>query len=231
MFLKRSAIALFLLPAFMACSDGVGPAPSMDQQAPNHLTWDSPPQFSVGGSGMADNDVQGDDPVLPGFAASSSDGSAYLYSVSFWAVRGADRGVMIYYRKSSEDAWKPYERFVVPAAALAYRPDGSAIATGDSVLITMTIDLAQMVTTYGPSGLQFSNGTPASLQKWYTGASGDFNLDGKIDEKDTYIEKSLLDLWTVSNGTPWTSTKAEHSITERWFKTWPEHFSGYAVSW
>jgi hypothetical protein len=138
---------------------------------------------------------------------------------------------MIYYRNSSADAWKPYERFVVPASALARRPDGTAIATGDSILITMTIDLARMVTTYGPSGLQFSTTTPSSLQKWYTGAGGDFNGDGTVDEQDQYVEVNLLDLWTQSGTDPWQKTAAEHSTTEKWFKTRPEHFSGYAISW
>jgi hypothetical protein len=171
-----------------------------------------------------------DQPQLPGFATSST-GSTYIYYASFWAKRGVDRGVMVYYRNSSDEAWQPYERFVVPAGALAYRPDGSPIAVGDSVLITMAIDLAQMVTTYGPSGLQFSSGTPSSLQKWYTGASGDFNGDGVSDASDTYIEQNLLDMWTQSGTQPWSATSAQHSITEKWFKVWPEHFSGYAISW
>ena len=128
MFLKRSAIALAVLPVLVACNEGVGPAPSLDQQAPQHLTWAKPPQFSVGGVTNVIGDGNGDRPEIPGFAASSSDGSAYLYYVGFWAKRGVDRGVMIYYRNSSDESWKPYERFVVPAAALAYRPDGSAIA-------------------------------------------------------------------------------------------------------
>ena len=227
----RCAITLALLTVLAACSEGVGPAPSLDHQAPNHLNWAKPPEFRVGGPTSADDGGTGELPELPGFAASSTDGSAYLYYVSFWAKRGQSRGVMIYYRTSSSETWMPYERFVVPAEALAYRPDGSAIATGDSVLITMAIDLAQMLTVYGPSGLQFSKTTPASLQKWYTGASGDFNGDGVINEKDTYIEENELDIWSQSGAQPWYATGAQHSTTERWFKTWPQHFSGYAISW
>lgn len=222
--------------ALAGCAESAAPpvdrSLSLDR-APHHLLQATRGQYaivgaagSVGGPGV--EDPAG--PVVPDLNLSSST-NPDRFVTSFWAVQGKGRGVQIYYRETTGDPWEPYELFYVYAETALRRPDGTPVAPGDSVLITLSIDVTQMETHYAPSGLSF-NTKPAYLKKWYAAAGGDFDGDGDTDADDAYIEQNLLDVWTQDDqGRPWSTMAAQQSLSGQWLLVRPEHFSGYAVGW
>jgi len=105
-----------------------------------------------------------------------------------------------------------------------------ALADGDSVLITLSIDTTKIGVLLEPTGLRF--GTPARLQIWYDGAGGDLNGDGVVDSTDSYIESQLLSMWyREGSDSVWEQISAEHLIEDKEFIVDLPHFSEYAVSW
>lgn len=79
---------------------------------------------------------------------------------SFWAVKGRDTRIQLRYSDTGED----FLEFQVGYRSLAARPDGSAIAHGDSVLITIATDpTGRFVFQFEPSGLKFDDAHPAKL--------------------------------------------------------------------
>ena len=79
---------------------------------------------------------------------------------SFWAVKGRDTHVALRYSDTGEE----FLRFEVSERALAYHPDGTAFARGDSVLITVRTDeTGQFAFHFSPSGLTFDAASPARL--------------------------------------------------------------------
>jgi hypothetical protein len=132
-------------------------------------------------------------------------------------------------KKKGEDVC-PFLRLEIPKSALNRLPDGSGIAKGDSVLITVSVNNSQILVDLGPSGLTFDS--PAELEIWYGGADPDFNGDGVVDREDRRIERELLKFWYQDeHGGPWRAMKAKHSTKKKHFKVKLPHFSGYAVSW
>jgi hypothetical protein len=83
--------------------------------------------------------------------------------VSFWAVRGQRRELRLMYRPApgAVDSVE-FARFRVDDRSLVNRPDGTPIAQGDSILITLSVvDTLQLITEFQPAGLVFSNSRPA----------------------------------------------------------------------
>jgi hypothetical protein len=236
---KLVTIVLVAGGVVLACSEGVGPPPAapetgvVESRVFRPLAWQptaGPLRFTA--VGAADGDARLDDGVL----ASPSAGAPILddYEVSFWAVKGQTSGVQIHWLETSGDTTiaHPYIDFVVPAWALATAPNGDWVGAGDSVLITVTVDTTSMVTQFGPSGLTFKESNPAQLQYWYTGAGGDLNADGVVDQADADIEATLLDLWeSPGSSTSWAPVWANHSLSDDWFRAGVSHFSGFAVAY
>lgn len=146
--------------------------------------------------------------------------------VSVWAVRGQQRSVLINYLGTLGGAPQPFLRLDVTDPISA--PGIGAIAVGDSVLITVTVDPASILVQLEPSGIQF--GQPAHLQLWYGGAGGDLNGDGVADGTDTDIETRLLKLWCQAGpAEPWAAIPAVRSA-DKTFAADLGHFSNYAVA-
>lgn len=235
---KLATLVLLAGGVTLACTESVGPSLEpgtgvVESRVFRPLSWkpmDAPLQFL--GVGAVDGEARLDDGVW----ASPNAGAPVLddYAVSFWAVKGQTSRVQIHWLEPSGDTTiaHPYLDFVVPAWALATAPNGAWISGGDSVLITITVDTTAMVTHFGPSGLTFKESNPALLQYWYTGAGGDLNDDGVVDQADADIEATLLDLWeSPGTSSTWAPIWAEHSLTEDWFKAGVGHFSGFAVAY
>jgi hypothetical protein len=157
--------------------------------------------------------------VLAGAAASCSDSSAppvdttkppselsiihvapvstplWNSSVSFYAKKGEDREGQIFFQDASGQQGEEYLRLRVDAPSLQSMPDGTPIAEGDSVLITVTVvDPTEMLFEMQPTGLKFSPADPARLKIHYDHADGDLNDDGKVDVSDDSIE-TILAIW------------------------------------
>ena len=103
--------------------------------------------------------------------------------------------------------------FQIPA------PDGAPFVSGDSVLISISIDKKELVVEFGPSGLVFDNITPAEMGVWYGGA-------------ETEFPQEQLGLWHQQEaGQLWFPISSLHDTAGLWLKTNVFHFSTYAVSW
>jgi len=84
------------------------------------------------------------------------------------------------------------------------RPDGSLIAQGDSVLITLTlVDPVHLIVDCQPSGLLFSPHDPARLKFSYADVDDDLNGDGVVNATDSALTR-VLSVWRQETPTsPW----------------------------
>jgi hypothetical protein len=126
-------------------------------------------------------------------------------SVSFWAVRGQNREVAMYYRPvaGSTDSVR-FLRFRVRQEALLRRPNGTAFANGDSVKITIRIlDLSKLITQFEPSGLVFDATRPAELRLDFRNADQDFNRDGVVNSADANAIATFAIWKQEALGQPW----------------------------
>jgi len=112
--------------------------------------------------------------------------------VTFYAVRGQDREGRIFFLAADGSPGEEFVRLKIGSATLLARPDGSPIADGDSVLITMrVVDPALLLVEFQPSGLQFNPAEPAELEMRYGEADDDLNGDGQQNSEDEALISSL----------------------------------------
>jgi hypothetical protein len=136
-------------------------------------------------------------------------------SVSFWAVKGQDREVAMYYRPraGSSDSAR-FLRFRVRNESLLRRPDGSTFANGDSIRITLRIlDFSKLITQFLPSGLVFSPLRPAELRLDFANCDQDFNRDGSVNASDANLV-GRFSIWKQESlGQPWTKLTSAVEIS------------------
>ena len=145
-------------------------------------------------------------------------------TVSFWAVRGQQRSLQIYYASDSS------QFLGLTVTDPTYAPARGALALGDSVLITVTVDPQTVKVSLAPTGLVFGN--PAQFQLSYRGANGDLNGDGVVNATDAYIESQLLGLWYREGvDSAWAQIPAVHDLAGKSFTSALPHFCDYAFSW
>src|SRR6476661_4719418 len=114
---------------------------------------------------------------------------------SFYAKKGEDREVRIYFQDDVGGAGEEFLRFSVSAPSLLARPDGTPFQTGDSVLIKVSVvDPTEFLFDMEPAGLTFDPAQPARLKIEYVHADHDFNEDGVTTVQDDQIKHSLA-LW------------------------------------
>jgi hypothetical protein len=120
---------------------------------------------------------------------------------SFYAVRGENREVRIFFR-DEDDENEPgdeYLRFEVDNESLLAYPDGTFFVDGDSVLITVrVVDPARLLFEFEPAGLVFSPEQPAELKIHYDKADDDLDEDGDVDPDDDDLELTLA-IWRQAN--------------------------------
>jgi hypothetical protein len=163
---SRNLIVLALLATAAGCSDSS--APGNDNQPSTELSV-----------------VQLDTGSPPLFNPESS----------FYAVQGQDREVRISFQDAAGAEGEEFFRLRVRPGSLQARPDGTPIAQGDSVLITVhVVDPAKILFELEPAGLTFNAAEPAELKIHYNHADHDFNDDGTVDLSDEQI-KSRLAIW------------------------------------
>jgi hypothetical protein len=154
-------------------------------------------------------------------------------STSFYAKRGVDRNVSIYYRPrpGATDSTK-FLDFRVPAGALAISPDGRRYLPGDSVLIRVKVtDPVRMIVTFEPSGLKFSPESPARLELSFNEADEDIDGDGVVNAQDSAL-KAQLAVWVQeSAGGLWTKMSSVLFLDFNELETAIPGFSGYAAAY
>jgi hypothetical protein len=151
---------------------------------------------------------------------------------SFYAKRGEDREVRIFFQDGAGGAGEEYLRLRVDAASLLARPDGTPVLPGDSVLIHVrVVDPAQMLFELQPSGLEFTPLVPARLTIHYSHAGGDLNDDGTVNSLDTAIESTLA-IWRQENpGDPFVRLSSVLSIDLDEAEAELTGFSRYALAY
>lgn len=152
---------------------------------------------------------------------------------SFWAVRGQDREVRLYYRPivGLSDSTE-YLRLRVESEALLARPNGTPIAVGDSVLITVTVpDPTRFLVALEPSGLRFSASKPAELRWKLQGKDDDLDDDGDVDGNDDALE-TRLSVWRQERvGLPWVRLSSVFNLQENELEAELTGFSNYVVAY
>lgn len=218
------APAVLLLSASLwlsACSESTSPAAAPSPAAPQLVTGVLDPVAWAPGPHQRQFRYQ-----IDGGESTPVAG----YQVSFWAVSGTARSLTVDYEDPAGN-WQPYLSFSLDGPSLSTRPDGSPIAPGDSVLITVALDTTSLVLHFEPTGLQFASSSPANLRWWYTGANPDLNGDGVVNLADSILESALVLRVQSLPTDPWQLLGAVQSLSSRQFDAQLRHFSGYAVSW
>lgn len=152
---------------------------------------------------------------------------------SFWAVKGKNAGVDLYYRArpGRNDSTKFLE-FRLGGASLNRRPDGSAIADGDSVLITVTVvSPTNLIVEFQPSGLTFSAKDPARLKMFFGECGDDLDRDGVVTSADSSIEQQLS-IWRQETPlAPWFKVSSAVVKENKEIDAELGGFTGYAVAY
>ena len=125
---------------------------------------------------------------------------------SFYAVQGLDRqGELYYVDPSSGNTARKLLRLRVRAHTQITRPDGTLLAPGDSILITITlIDRLHLIAQFEPAGLRFSGSDPAVLTMWFGETDHDLNHDGIVNAADATITQTFSIFRQAYTGAPWT---------------------------
>ncbi len=143
-----------------------------------------------------------DDPTFVQYTATTPPATR---DTSFWAVRGQDRRLEIYYESTIPgEKGEKLMKFRVREGSLRQRPDGSLIAFGDSVLISVRVDTEEgLVFDFQPSGLRFSTYEPAEIDISFSLADQDLNGDGVVDRHDKATERQLAIWQQEATLDPW----------------------------
>lgn len=152
---------------------------------------------------------------------------------SFYAVKGQASNIEFWYhaRPGETDSLR-FMEFRVGAASLDRRPDGSTVAPGDSVLITITVtDPAHMMVEFQPSGLKFSPSDPPKLRMFWSACGEDLNYDGSIDAYDTAIAQQIS-IWRQEDPSqPWFKLTSVVAPELKEVDSQLSGFTGYAISY
>lgn len=207
--LRRYMTSLVLALIAAGCSDQTGPSPTA-VSAP--LATVVPPPL---GSHILQQAVTA--PRLQ------------TYRMSFWAKRGTQKTVAVYYRRAPGQ-WlpDPFLRFKIPINGLVAGASGVPLARGDSILITMSIDTVLFSVDFQPAGVVFSGSSPAQLAIWYKNANPDLNNDGIVDATDEALQQQLA-FWY--HGKVWLQQWSKSDTTNLSVSGSIYHFSQYAVGW
>lgn len=145
--------------------------------------------------------------------------------VSFYAVKGQDSEIRVRFQNGED-----YLRFRVFANSLQLRPDGTPIATGDSILITITItDPTKLQADFQPAGLKFSS--PARLQFEFAEADKDLNGDGVVNATDTSLIPQISTWRQEVAGGEWLKVSSIVEIEINEVQADISGFSGYALAY
>lgn len=154
-------------------------------------------------------------------------------SVSFWAVAGRGREASLYFRPraGSTDSSR-FLRFKIESDTRLRRPDGTLVANGDSIRITIRVlDFSRLITRFEPSGTKFERDL-AELRLDFGSADGDYDDDGDDDAADD-AKVSSFAIWKQERvGLPWTrlTSLVEISGNQREVKAEIGSFTNHAVA-
>ena len=157
MYRTNKLLLPMLLLGVMACNEANAPViddtpESSQRMSLNHLRWAGQQQFTARATSPA-----GEIDVLAPEYGALLEGGSGEYTVSFWAVRGQERELEIDYVDVDATTWDVGEFLDLEITEPVALADGTPIAVGDSVLITVTIDAHFLWVELQPSGIQFGS--------------------------------------------------------------------------
>ena len=212
MFVRRYALSLTLVLVAGGCSDQTGPSPAAVPAPLADLVSPPPGTHLLKQSATA-----------PRLAT---------YQVSFWAKRGTQKSVFVNYRRRPGQWFPdPFLRFKIPINGLVAGANGVPLNRGDSVRITLTIDTVSFNVDFQPSGVVFSNSSPAQLAIYYENASPDLNGDGVMDAADQTLKEQLAIWYRGSKAGAWKQVWSKNDPSQEVVTAALYHFSQYAVAW
>ena len=151
---------------------------------------------------------------------------------SFYAKKGVDREVSIFFQNETGGQGEEYLRLRVDAPTLLERPDGTPFAVGDSILIRVSVVSPDSILfELQPTGLKFNPDVPAELRIHYDQADDDLNEDGSVDGEDDAVEL-LLDIWRQeAPGEPFVRVGTAKSEELEEIEAELSSFSRYAIAY
>jgi hypothetical protein len=151
---------------------------------------------------------------------------------TFYAVKGQEREVIIYFTEGAGGRGTIFFLLRVFAGSLASRPDGTPIAEGDSVLITVrAADPSRVLFDVEPSGLTFDPATPPLMLLHYNEVDPDLDGDGDGDAADLDIEQRLTIWRQETPGGLFTRLESTVNLELDGVGTSLAGFSRYAISY
>ncbi len=151
---------------------------------------------------------------------------------SFWAIKGQNTDVIIRFRPTTAgQTGDALAEFIIGGNSLLKRPDGTAIAVGDSVLITIRPDTTgHMALVFEPSGLAFDSTAPALLKLWCYHAAADLNGDGVVNTTDEQLWYEMA-IWKRELPTdPWSKQSTTRSSDGYELDAPISGFTGFSVA-
>ncbi len=116
-------------------------------------------------------------------------------SVSFVATKGQGAEQRINFLLPGGER-EEYLRFTLDGASLLARPDGTPIANGDTVHITLkVVDPRKVLFEFRPEGLKFDPAHPAKLRIDYGEANKDYNQDGIEGDAGDQVAENQFAIW------------------------------------
>jgi hypothetical protein len=189
-----------------------------------------------GGSGSAgpgiDSVVQSEDSLT--FLQPAPNGPHFGDAmVSFYAVKGQRREARLMYRPlTGHSDSVEFARFRVDDRSLVNRPDGSPLATGDSILITLTLsDSTRLIAGFEPAGLQFNPSRPARLAIKYGEADPDLDHNGVVNAADSALVATFKIWRQEAPAEPWVSIPSSLSESALEVEADIYGFTRYAVAY
>jgi hypothetical protein len=153
------------------------------------------------------------------------------YQLDFWAVEGRVTTARIDYQPDLLGKVSHFLALTIPAQSQLVLPDGTPLAAGDSVLISLTVDPVLFKVRFEPHGLRFEV-APAALVFHYGLANLDLDGNGVINWVDQTLEAQLQLVYQADDAAPWSQVREQAKSVELNLIGAPlRHFSNYAVSW
>jgi len=228
----RKLLAIAAAALLLGCVESTGPPIELEPPAKGvpdgglrHLQWADPHPSLFAPSGQDDVEwtIQA--------SAVAEPVTGEQFTASFWVFEDQEQTLEIDYRSPGGNT-QPFLRMDIVESSLLALPAGEPIEEGDSVLITIDVDLSQLIVRFFPVGLQFDPAEQPGLTIWYSAANLDLDGDGDIDAADAQIEQTQLHLWARDGvGEAWEPTESTESHSEKYFSTPVINLSGYAVSY
>ncbi len=152
---------------------------------------------------------------------------------SFYAVKGKSTGIDIWYHaKAGRSDSTKFLELRLGGASLDRRPDGSVIAAGDSVLISVTVtDPTHFIVDFQPSGLKFAATDAPRLKISFAACGDDLNYDGKVDAADAALQASLSVWRQEAPFQPWFKVPSTVTGSVKDVDAPLAGFTGYALMW